>query len=126
MPPPRQRDRHAALSFGRRAEWIAALYLMAKGYRILARGYRVNGGELDIVARRGRAIAFVEVKARPQLESAMIAITPAKIARMSRAAAVWLAANPWAAGHVLRADAIYLAPWRAPRHAVAAVELQLG
>lgn len=120
------RDRRAALAFGRRAEWLAALVLMAKGYRILARGYRVNGGEIDIIARRGRTIAFVEVKARPEIEAAMAAITPAKRARLSRAASVWLSANPWASDHILRADAVYLAPWRAPRHAVAAVELRLG
>lgn len=119
------RNRRAARAFGRRAEWLAAALLMAKGYRILARGYRVAGGEIDIIALRGRTVAFVEVKARPELEAAMIAITPTKIARLSRAARVWLAANPWAASHVLRADAVFLAPWRAPRHAVAAVELTI-
>lgn len=121
----RGRDRRAALSFGRRAEWIAAALLMAKGYRILARGWRVDGGEIDLVAARGRAVVFVEVKARPTLEEAMTTITPTKIARISRAARHWIATNPWAMSRDLRADAVYLAPWRAPRHVVAALELRL-
>ncbi len=119
------RYRQAARLFGRRAEWLAAALLMAKGYRILARGYRVAGGEIDIIALRGAAVAFVEVKARPDLDAAATAITPVKIARLSRAARVWLVANPWAAHRTLRADAVFLAPWRLPRHVVAAAELSL-
>jgi putative endonuclease len=53
-------------------------FLRTKGYRVLARTYVVRGGEIDIIAWRGRAVVFVEVKARPKLEDALIAITPAK------------------------------------------------
>lgn len=122
----RVRDRRSALSFGRRAEWIAAAYLMAKGYRILARSWRVDGGEIDLVVLRGRSVVFIEVKARPTIDEAMLAITPAKTARLSRAARHWLAVNPWATRRDVRADAVYLAPWRAPRHLVAAIDLDLG
>lgn len=65
MRPARERDRRHAAGFGRRAEWLAALLLSLKGYRILARNYVVRGGEIDLVARRGSTVIFVEVKARP-------------------------------------------------------------
>jgi putative endonuclease len=55
--------------FGRRAEQLAILFLRARGYRIIGRTYIVRGGEIDIIARRGSALAFVEVKARPRLKT---------------------------------------------------------
>ena len=105
-----------ANSFGRRAEWIAALLLLAKGYRVIERNYTVKGGEIDLVARRGQTVIFVEVKARPTLEEAMTAISPSKHRRIRRAARVWLARHPWAAPFILRGDGIFLAPRRWPRH----------
>jgi putative endonuclease len=119
---PARLERHLG---GLRAETIAALWLRCKAYRILARRYRLRGGEIDIIARRGRTIAFVEVKARASLEEAMTAITEEKRRRISRAAARWLAANPWAANHVLRADAVFVAPRRLPLHVERAMELDL-
>lgn len=118
--------RRASHLEGLRAEWVAALWLSCKFYKILARRYRVRGGEVDLIAKRGRTIAFVEVKARGALEDAMTAITEEKRRRFSRAAARWLSANPWAADHVLRADAVFLAPGRLPRHQEAAMELLIG
>jgi putative endonuclease len=120
------RTRRRALLSGRRAESVAALYLRLKGYRILARRFCVNGGEIDLIARRFDAIVFVEVKIRPTLVEAMISIDARKRRRMSRAARFWLAANPWAARLTLRGDAIYLAPWRWPRHVIAALPLDIG
>jgi len=117
--------RLAAGTFGRRAEQIAILLLRAKGFRILASTYIVRGGELDIIARRGSAVAFVEVKARPTLEEALTAITAAKQRRMSIAARHWLGANQWAMRCSLRGDLIAIAPWRMPRHLVGAAELRL-
>lgn len=110
---------------GLRAETIATLWLRGKLYSILARRYRLRGGEIDIIARRGRTIAFVEVKARATLEEAMTSITEEKRRRISRAASRWLAANPWAADHVLRADAVFVAPRRLPVHVEGAMELDL-
>ncbi|MBV9393236.1 MAG: YraN family protein [Methylobacteriaceae bacterium] len=111
--------------FGRRAEQLAILFLRARGYRVIGRTYIVRGGEIDIIARRGTALAFVEVKARPTLEEALIAITPAKQRRMSLAARHWLGANEWAMRCSLRGDLVAIAPWRMPRHLVGAVELRL-
>jgi len=97
----------------------------AKGYRILARTYVVRGGEIDIIARRGSAVAFVEVKARPSIEDALIAVTPAKQRRMSIAARHWLTSNQWAMRCTQRGDLIAVAPWRVRRHLVGAIELRL-
>jgi putative endonuclease len=97
----RRREAHI---YGLRAESIAALLLRLKGYTILARRFVVSGGEIDLVARRGGSIAFVEVKARADLEVAAIAISATKRRRIARAARVWLARNPWAAGLTLRGE----------------------
>jgi putative endonuclease len=118
--------RRRALLSGHRAEAMAALFLRLKGYRILARRFCVNGGEIDLIARKFDAIVFVEVKMRPTLIEAMTAIDARKRRRISRAASLWLAANPWAARLTLRGDAIYLTRWRWPRHAIAALPLDIG
>ena len=122
----RARQRLRAHRFGLRAETLAAIWLIAKGYRVLARRYLVKGGEIDLVAARGDAIAFVEVKARESLEEALSSIHEVKRRRISKAARVWLARNPWAAsGWTLRGDAVFVSPWRLPRHVVAAYMLTM-
>ena len=117
--------KHKARLFGQCAEFIACLLLMLKGYRILARNMQVKGGEIDIIAARAGLVAFVEVKARPTLEAALTAISPEKQRRISKAARIWLSRNRWAAATTLRGDAIYVAPFRLPRHLIAAYELAL-
>jgi len=121
-----QRDRKKAHGLGILAERFAIVLLRLNGYRILARRYCIKEGEIDIVARRGDTIAFVEVKVRPTLDEARTAIDFVKRRRISRAAKTWLASNPWAAPLTWRVDAIYIAPWRWPRHEIAAIELDLG
>ena len=91
----------------------------------MARNLRVKGGEIDIIAARGGVVAFVEVKARPTMDAALISITSEKMQRMSKAARIWLSRNRWAAQRILRGDAIYVAPFRLPRHLIAAYELAL-
>ena len=117
--------RRRAHLFGLHAESIAALLLRLKGYQVIARRFAAGGGEIDLVARRGATIAFVEVKARDDLDAAAEAITAAKRRRVSRAARVWLARNPWAAALNLRGDAVFIAPGRLPRHLAAAYSLRL-
>jgi putative endonuclease len=121
---PTKRRRGAHL-FGLRAESVAVLLLRLKGYSVLARRYAVSGGEIDLIARRGGLIAFVEVKARGDLDAAATAISATKRRRIARAARVWLARNPWAGSLSLRGDAVFVAPRRLPRHAPDAYRLEI-
>ena len=121
----RQARRRGAHLYGLRAETIAAILLTVKGYSILARRYSAHGGEIDLIARRGRAIAFVEVKARADLDAALDSIGAAKRRRIARTVRAWLTRNPWAADFTLRGDAVFVAPGRLPRHAPAAYRLEI-
>jgi putative endonuclease len=115
-------ERVAAFRTGISAESRAAAYLMAKGYRILAKRYRTPHGEIDIVARRRSLIAFVEVKARPSLDEAAYAVTPRQQQRIINAAQGWLVAHPEHAEFELRFDAMLIAPRSLPRHVLAAFD----
>ncbi len=99
---------------GRWAERTAALLLLLKGWRILARRRRLPMIEVDIVARRCGVLAVVEVKRRATLDAAIAAVTPA-VAERLRVAARQIAAEQ-GAGLVARVDLIALAPGRWPRH----------
>ncbi len=101
---------------GRRAEALAAWWLRLKGYRILARGFRVPSGEIDLIARRGRTLALIEVKSRQTRAEAAGAVTPRQRARIARAAEAFLQRHPELARLDPRFDAILLASGRLPRH----------
>ena len=101
---------------GHRAEWLAAWALRLKGYRILATRYRTPSGEIDLIARRGALVAIVEVKARPTLQAAMDAVTPAAQARIERAADLWLSRQKHAAHLSVRFDIVAVLPRRWPVH----------
>jgi len=101
---------------GRWAEALCALALRANGYRILARRFRTPVGELDIVARRGRVLAFIEVKARASFTLAAESIAARQRHRVERAAGAYLASHPALARLDPRFDAMLVAPWRWPRH----------
>src|SRR5215469_4197660 len=115
-------ERVAAFQTGLSAESRAAAYLMAKGYRILAKRFRTPYGELDLVVKRRNLVAFVEVKARATLDDAAFAITPHQQGRIINAAQAWLAAHPEYAEFELRFDAMLIAPRRLPRHLLAAFD----
>jgi putative endonuclease len=115
--------RVAAFRTGISAESRAAAYLIAKGYRILARRFRTRFGEIDIVARRRNLIAFVEVKARATLDDAAYAVSPQQRQRIIDAAQMWLAGHPDHAQLDCRFDVILIAPRSLPRHLTAAFDL---
>ena len=119
---PASPERVAAFRAGLSAEARAAAFLMAKGYRILARRFRTPHGEIDLVARRRNLVAFVEVKARASLDDAAYAVTPRQQARIIAAAQAWLMAHPEHAEFELRFDAVLIAPRRLPRHLLAAFD----
>jgi putative endonuclease len=108
--------RRRAWRRGRLAESTAAFLLRLKGFRILARGYKVPVGEIDIIARRGRLIAFVEVKARASIDAAAEAVTWRQRRRIDNAARWFLAQNPEMALCDLRYDLMLVKPWRMPVH----------
>jgi putative endonuclease len=122
---PPQAARRRAHLFGLRAEILAAGLLICKGYRIIERRYVVTGGEIDIIARRGGTIAFVEVKARGDIDEAAGAISETKRRRISRAARVWITRNAWSMSENLRGDAVFVAPGRLPRHLPSAYTLDI-
>lgn len=101
---------------GLSAEAFATLYLRCKGYRILARRFRTPAGEIDIVARRKRVIAFVEVKHRRTADAAAEAIHGANQERVRRAAALYLARHSEYTMYDMRFDALVMAPGRLPQH----------
>jgi putative endonuclease len=121
LPAP-QPARQVAFRWGLSAESRAAVYLIAKGYRIVARRWRSPFGEVDIIARRRRSLVFVEVKARDRLDDAAEAVTPRQRQRIIAAAEVWLAAHPNDAMCDIRFDAVLVAPRRMPRHIAGAFD----
>ena len=100
---------------GRRAERLAAWWLRLKGWRILAVRARTPVGEVDLVARRGRTLAFVEVKARSSADAAAFALDEWRLRRVARAAEA-LAPLYARTGDDIRIDAMFLVPRRFPRH----------
>ena len=108
------------------AEAVAAWFLRAKGYRLLARRFKTPVGEIDLVMRRRRTIVFVEVKRRPSEAEALDAITAKGKRRIARAAQYWLAGHPAAGGCDLRYDVIIAMPGRLPRHHVSLFDVDGG
>lgn len=106
--------RQRAERHGQWAERLAVLVLTIKGYRILARQFRTDGGEIDIVAKRGTTLVFAEVKARATVAQALEAVTIQQRRRIERAAAAFIAGRG-GAEHA-RFDVIAVVPGRLPRH----------
>ena len=102
---------------GRRGETLAAWYLRLKGWRILARRVKTPRGEVDLVARRGRTVAFVEVKWRAHAVDLDLAIDAWRLRRVV-AAADAIAPRFVRTGDDQRIDVLLLAPGRFPRHIV--------
>ena len=110
-------NRHVAEARGRKAETIAAWWLRLHGWRVLARRARVPGGEVDLIAKRGRTVAFVEVKQRSSDDAAAMALDEYRLRRVA-VAAERLAPRYARSGDDIRIDAIFIVPRKLPRHLV--------
>lgn len=110
-------NRAARERAGRRGEALAAWWLRLKGWRILARRVKTPRGEIDLVARHGRMVAFVEVKWRNRREDLDSAIDEWRLRRVA-AAAEAVGARYVRAGDSQRIDVLLLAPRAFPRHIV--------
>jgi len=107
--------RQQAEKRGRQAERIAGWWLRLKGWQIVGRRMRTPAGEVDLVARRGSMLAFVEVKARADEDTAAISLDRYRLRRVA-VAAERLAPRYMRDGDNVRIDAIFVVPGRWPRH----------
>ena len=112
----RQAKGDAAFKAGHAAEWVAALWLMAKGYQVLGFRLKSRSGEIDLLARRGRILCVVEVKRRSTLDAALLALKPAQHDRLVAAGEAIRRHRPALQPLELRIDMVALAPGRFPRH----------
>lgn len=118
--------RRATYGRGLSGEAFALGALMLKGYRPLGRRFSAAGGEIDLIVRRGGTIAFVEVKARAEMETARASIDGRKRSRFSRAARAWITRHPGLDGVTFRADAVFVAAGAWPQHVSDAFPLEAG
>jgi len=116
-------ERQIAFRTGISAESRAAAFLIAKGFRILARRWKSPVGEIDIIARRRSLLIFVEVKARDRLDDAAWSVTDRQRLRIIAAAEAWLARYPDDRIRDMRFDAVLVAPGRIPRHIPSAFDV---
>ncbi len=98
------------------AEALCRLALRLKFYRIIASRAKTPLGEIDLIAARGRSLAFIEVKARPEEAVAAEAVSCRQKERISRAARAFLARHPFYATYDMRFDVMLVLPRRWPRH----------
>lgn len=108
-------SRQAAERRGRRGELIAAWWLRLRGWRIIAARARTPVGEVDLIARRGRTLAFIEVKTRASEADLALAIDRRRLTRVARAAEM-LAPRHARPDDAIRVDVILLRPRAWPRH----------
>lgn len=111
-----RRERREAWRRGRRAELLCLISLRCRLYRILARRYRVAAGEIDLIARRGRVLAAIEVKARPDAATGNAAVLGRQRRRIARALEHFLATRPDLAALDTRFDVMVVVPRHWPRH----------
>lgn len=101
---------------GHRAETLCKLLLRLKGYKIIATRYKTHQGEIDIVATRGKVLAFIEVKSRPNILAAHEAVSMQQQERLCRTGALFHAHNRGYSHYIMRFDIMLILPWRWPRH----------
>ena len=109
-------SRKRAYRKGHRAEWLAALALTLKGYCILARRYKTPVGEIDLIARKGDLVAFIEVKARNSKAASLDSVSYASQKRISSAGEWWLTRQKKTGALSWRFDVVAVLPWKWPIH----------
>ena len=110
------RKRKQAERRGRWAEHYASIWLQMQGYSVLAQRVRLPVGEVDLIARRGPVLAFVEVKQRQTLDVAQNAVPTKSWQRIARAGEAWSQRDPQYQSLDWRYDLIAIAPWALPKH----------
>ena len=110
-------NREQAERDGRRGETLAALWLLLRGWTILGRRLRTPVGEVDLVARRGKTLAFIEVKWRRSAAQSALSLDHYRLRRVA-AAAEALLPRYRREGDDIRIDAIFVTRGRLPRHVV--------
>ncbi len=98
------------------AEYVAAIWLQFRAYRILDRRFKTPVGEIDLIAKRGRTLVFVEVKARRTAAEAAAAIHYQNQQRIVRAAQLYLGMHPQWQDYTIRFDAVVIAWYKLPKH----------
>jgi putative endonuclease len=111
---PPSAERQSRYRSGHTAEFVAAVFLMAKGHRILARRFKSAAGEVDLITLRRGRVGFVEVKRRATLADCEAAITPKLRQRVRRASHQWLARNETYHRHDIGFDLVFVQPWKVP------------
>lgn len=109
-------SRRSAFRRGLLAEWSALVCLVLKGYWPLARRFVAQGGEIDLIMARGRAIVFVEVKARDDRDTALMSVTDHKRRRIATAANAFRARRNLDDSHIFRCDVVVVGRWGWPEH----------
>lgn len=110
-------NRRRAYLWGHGAEFLALVMLFVKGYHILCRRFKCPAGEVDIIARKGNMMVFIEVKARRTFADAAHALSTAQKKRIIRAATWYMSRQKKAGQETLyRFDMVLVSPWRWPSH----------
>jgi putative endonuclease len=113
---PLKKTRAQAEQAGRRAEQFAAIALQLKGYVVVARRAKNARGEVDLIARRGNILAFIEVKMRQKTSDPATILAPAQMQRIINGATGWAAGRSWTQDCQWRYDFVLVTPWRWPLH----------
>ena len=122
---PRQLSRQrSSYQIGMVAEYLCILRLWLTGWRILAWRYKQPMGEVDIIARRGEVIAFIEVKARESRQKALEAVSMTQKKRIEKSASHWLSRNLKYAGFCPRFDIMWVTKWPWPQREAHAWEVR--
>ena len=108
--------RKASYQRGIKAEFLAKIFLRLKGYRILAHRYKTPVGEIDLIAKKGQLLIFIEVKARESMEQALESVSSTQQKRIIRAALYYLNSIHKYEKYTTRFDVICIDRTFLPKH----------